>query len=53
MRRRDFIKAVAGSSVAWSLAALAQQGESLRSIGVLTNLATGDPEDQARDTAFL
>ena len=35
MRRRDFIKAVAGSSVAWSLAARAQQTTKLQTIGFL------------------
>jgi putative tryptophan/tyrosine transport system substrate-binding protein len=53
MRRRDFIKVVGASAATWPLAALAQQGESMRRIGVLTNLATDDPEDRARDAAFL
>ena len=52
MRRRDFIKGIAGLA-AWPLAAHAQQAESARRIGVLMNLAADDPEGQARLTAFL
>ena len=52
MRRRDFIKGIAGLA-AWPLAAHAQQAKSARRIGVLMNLAADDPEGQARLTAFL
>ena len=34
MRRRDFIKEIVGSAVAWSFAARGQQGERMRRIGV-------------------
>src|SRR6516225_26665 len=44
MRRRDFIKAVAGSASVWPLAA--------RRIGVLIPLSTSDREAWARVTAF-
>jgi putative tryptophan/tyrosine transport system substrate-binding protein len=52
MRRRDFIKVVAGSAVTWLPAARAQQPEQMRRIGVLLNLAADDPESAARITAF-
>jgi putative tryptophan/tyrosine transport system substrate-binding protein len=52
MRRRDFIKAIAGSAVVWPLTVRAQQAERMRRIGVLTGTRAEDPEVKARRAAF-
>jgi putative ABC transport system substrate-binding protein len=52
MRRRDFIKTVGGSAVAWPLVARAQQTEQVRRIGFLMNRAADNPEGRARLVAF-
>lgn len=52
MRRRDVISSIASTVVITPLAALAQQPERVRRIGVLTNLPKEDPEGRARDAAF-
>jgi putative ABC transport system substrate-binding protein len=52
MRRREFITLLGGAAT-WPIAAHAQQGERVRRIGLLTNLASDDKEDQRRIAAFL
>src|SRR5205807_2543184 len=44
---------IAGSAVAWPLAANAQQGERMRRIGILLPAVADDAEYQARLAAFL
>src|SRR5882724_11099895 len=52
MRRRDFVRAIASLPIALPLAALAQQGERIRRIAVLSGLTAGDPQGDAVRTAF-
>ena len=52
MRRREFITLLAGAVVAWPLAAVAQQPERMRRVGVLMAHAESDPEFQAYLAAF-
>jgi putative ABC transport system substrate-binding protein len=52
MRRRDFITAVAASTLAWAPAAGGQQREKMPRVDVLMTLAPDDPEGLARVTAF-
>jgi len=52
MKRRDFIKLLGGATVAWPLAAGAQQAGPVRRIGVLIGFEESDPDVQSWFAAF-
>jgi putative tryptophan/tyrosine transport system substrate-binding protein len=53
LRRRDFIKAIAGSAAVWPLVAIAQQAGGIKRIGLLMPTTAEDPLNQAREVAFF
>jgi putative ABC transport system substrate-binding protein len=53
MRRRDFIKGIAGTTIALPVAARAQQRERMRRVGALMPYGANDPQVQNRNAAFL
>ena len=52
MRRREFITLVAGAAAGWPLAALAQQGERMRQVGMLLSSTADDAVFQTLVGAF-
>jgi putative ABC transport system substrate-binding protein len=52
MRRREFIKVLAGAAASWPSAAWAQNSQKARRVSVLVGLAEDDPLAKARIRAF-
>ena len=52
MRRRDFIRVIAGSAVGWPLAAQGRKPDQIRRVSVLLGTPENDPETKTRIRAF-
>jgi putative tryptophan/tyrosine transport system substrate-binding protein len=52
MRRRDFVKVIAGSTIGWPLTAHAQTPKGMHRIGVVMGYTEQDPSGQQQVTAF-
>jgi putative ABC transport system substrate-binding protein len=52
LQRRQFIRLVGGTVIAWPLSARAQSTDHVRVVGVLSILGPDDPEAKARTTVF-